>query len=214
MGGRDVWYTFTNATRQLVYLDTVDGGTWNSVIDVLQGTCASPAVSVGCSDDACSGSRSQWVGVLAPGTYYVVVDGAAAGQEGSFTLLFQRSACIPAVRITGNGDYDGTNVGLLNEYTSTCGGAGPDVEYYLTLCGSRSVTATTCNSTTTFDTILHFRSGSCSGTELGCNDDYTSCTYGTTRSRLTSTLGQGLNILIVDDYSATTGTFRVSISGM
>jgi hypothetical protein len=212
-GGRDVWYRFTLSSRQIVYLDTVDGNAWNSTLAVLQGTCPAPATDVACSDDACGGPRSQWYGTLDAGTYYVVVDGAAAGQEGAFTLLFQRSACTGATRITADGDHDGTTTGLPGEYSGYCGGSGPDAEYWLVLCGPRTVTATTCNAETGFDSVLYFRSGSCSGTEIGCNNDST-CALGASRAALTSTLGHGLTFLIVDGYGGASGSYRVTISGL
>ncbi|MBI5488284.1 MAG: DUF4215 domain-containing protein [Deltaproteobacteria bacterium] len=212
-GAADVWYTFTLTSRQIVYLDTVDGSAWDSAIDLLQGSCPAPATVAGCSDDACGGSRSQWFGVLDAGTYYVVVDGAAAGQQGDYALTFQRSSCATATRITGDGDYDGSTVGLPDEDWGSCGGSAGETEYWLALCGSRTVTATTCNAVTNYDSVLYARSGSCLGTQLGCNNDST-CALSTRRAELTTTLVQGLNFLRVDGYSGSTGSYRLTISGL
>ncbi|MDI7268759.1 MAG: hypothetical protein QME96_12270 [Myxococcota bacterium] len=213
-GAPDVWYSFTLTSRQIVYLDTVDGGAWDSVIDVRQGSCPAPATPVACSNDACAGRRSQWFGVLDPGTYYVVVDGAAAGEAGPFTLLFQQSGCTWATRISANGNYDGTTVGQSNDLSGTCGGStAPDFEYYMVLCAGRSVTASSCYSQTNYDNVLYLRGGSCTGTTIACNDQ-SSCALSVNYAIVSGTLPQGLSFLIVDGYGGASGTYRVNVSGL
>ncbi|MDI7266659.1 MAG: hypothetical protein QME96_01530 [Myxococcota bacterium] len=73
-GAPDVWYTFTLGARELVYLDLDDGNSWNTILQVRRGPCAT-STPVACNDDACGGARSQWFGALDPGTYYVVAAG-------------------------------------------------------------------------------------------------------------------------------------------
>ena len=151
--------------------------------------------------------------MLDAGTYYVVVDGAAAGQQGDYALTYQRSGCATATRIIGNGDYDGSTVGLLDEDWGTCGGSAGETEYWLALCAGRTVTATTCNAVTNYDSVLYFRSGSCLGTQLACNNDST-CALSARRAEVTAPLVQGLNFLRVDGYAGATGSYRVTISGL
>ncbi|MDI7267887.1 MAG: hypothetical protein QME96_07825, partial [Myxococcota bacterium] len=219
-GGRDVWYTFTIESRQVIYLDTVDGNRWDTVLQIRQGSCPSPATAVVCADDQCGsysgGLRSQIVRVLDAGTYYVVVDGYSSTSAGNFALRFQRAPCAAAGQITGNGNYDGTTVGQGNDSAGACGGSGaPDYMYYFGLCGARGVTATTCNAQTNFDTVIYFRSGNCdAASEVACNDNNPLCAVSTLRSTVTASLSQGLNFAIVDGFSLAAGAYRLTISGM
>ncbi|MBI5489950.1 MAG: hypothetical protein HY905_21620 [Deltaproteobacteria bacterium] len=216
-GGRDVWYSFTLAGREIVYLDVVDGNAWNTVLEVRQGACGGAMTSSACNDDACAGSRSQWFGILPAGTYYVVVDGAGAAQSGAFSLLYQHSGCTGATQITGNGNYDGTTIGAGNDHPSAgCGGGySADVDYWLALCAPRDVTATTCNTVTTFDSVLIYRQGSCTAGFIACNND-AACAGNPLAATLTSGLPKGLNFITIDGqgYAPAEGPYRITISGM
>ena len=215
-GGRDVWYSFTLGGRELVYLDVNDGAAWNSVLEVRRGPCGAAMASVACNDNACGGNRSQWYGVLDRGTYYVVVDGATAADRGGFNLLYQHTVCTAGVEITGSGNYDGTTGGG-SARRGSCGGRTAGEDYlWRAMCAPREVTATTCNATTNYDTVLYWVAGSCTdaGTELGCNNDDAACSVNRNRSTLTTTLRQGLNFLSVDGYFGATGDDRVTISGL
>jgi cysteine-rich repeat protein len=216
-GGQDVWFSFTLGGRELVYLDVQDGAMWNSVLEVRRGPCGATMTSAACNDNACGGTRSQWFGLLDAGTYYVVVDGTAATERGGFNLLYQHTGCTGGVQITGNGDYDGTTGGMGSDRAGTCGGNTSQENYlWMAVCSPRDVTATTCNATTNYDTVLYFLAGSCggAGVELGCNNDSAACTVDTERSTLTSSLRQGLNFLYVDGYYGAEGDYRVTITGM
>ncbi|MBN1771152.1 MAG: hypothetical protein JXB32_07830 [Deltaproteobacteria bacterium] len=216
-GGHDVWYSFTLPGRSLVYLDVNDGAAWNSVLEVRRGPCGAAMTSAACNDNACGGNRSQWFGTLEAGTYYVVVDGATATDRGGFGLLYQYSSCTAGVEITGNGNYDGSTSGWGSDRRGSCGGASAQEDYLWTaMCAPRAVTATTCNTTTDYNTVLYWVAGTCTtaGTELGCNNDDVACSVNRNRSTLTSTLRQGLNFLYVDGYSGAVGDYRVTISGM
>ncbi|MBI5502731.1 MAG: DUF4215 domain-containing protein [Deltaproteobacteria bacterium] len=217
-GGRDVWYSFTLAGSEIVYLDVVDGNSWNTVLEVRQGTCGGTMTSAACNDDACTGSRSQWFGILPAGTYYVVIDGAGAAQSGAFSLLYQHSggACAAALPMAADGNYDGTTAGAGADHNASCGGtSAPDVDYWFAACNARRVTATTCNTTTAYNTLIYFRGGSCggAGTELGCNND-AACAAFTGASTLGVNAAKGLNFLIVDGYFGAQGAYRVNMTGL
>ncbi len=215
-GGNDVWYSFNLGGRSLVYLDVNDGAAWNSVLEVRRGPCGATMTSSACNDNACGGNRSQWFGMLDAGTYYVVIDGATAADRGGFNLLFQYTSCTGGVQITGNGDYDGSTGGWGSDRQGSCGGGSAQEDYlWLAMCAPRAVTATTCNTTTDYDTVLYFLAGSClaAGVELGCNND-AACSVNRNRSTLTSTLRQGLNFLYVDGYAGAEGDYRVTVSGL
>jgi hypothetical protein len=216
-GGRDVWYSFTLGGRELVYLDLVDGNSWNSVLEVRRGSCPAPATVAACNDDACGGQRSQWFGPLDSGTtYYVVVDGAGASASGNFSLFFQHAPCAGATLLPASGDYDGSTAGAANDHAGGCGGrtAGED-DYYFGLCGSRTVAATTCNSASDFDTVLYLRQGSCFAGDLACNNDADpACVVSDTLSAVSATMGKGLGFLMVDGYYGDEGDYRVTVSGL
>jgi cysteine-rich repeat protein len=217
--GPDTWYTFTLTDRALVYLDLLDGGTWNSVLQVRQGTCPAPSTSIGCSDDACGGSRSQWFGVLAAGTYYVVIDGATAADNGNFTLLWQyTNLCVDATRILADGDIDGSTAGATAMGSATCGGnSAPEDIYYVALCADRSITSETCDATTNFDTTLYYRVAGCNAAaEIACNNDmpFGTCSAQPRASSLTATLRRGLNFIIVDGWTGALGNYRLTVTGL
>jgi len=217
-GGRDVWFRFTLAQREVVYLDTVDGNLWDTVLQVRWGGCPASGSPVVCGNDQCpdvsGGRRSQILETLDPGSYFVVVDGADAAAAGPFGLLFQHAACADAGTLPGNGNYDGTMTGRTDSYTSDCGGTGmPDAAYAFGLCRPSTVTATTCNAMSGFDTVLSFAPGTCDN-GLFCNDDDDACGLGGGRSTLTADLPQGLNFLIVDSRRGSPGAYRFTISGM
>jgi hypothetical protein len=219
-GGRDLWYTFTLTGREVVYLDTVDGRVWDTVLQLRWGSCPGAGSPVVCSDDACPGEsggrRSQVLEVLDAGTYFVVVDGGGAAEAGPFALRFQHAGCGDARVLPGSGNYDGTTSGRGDSFAGSCGGAStPDVMYYFGLCAPRTVTATTCNAMSGFDSVLSLMAGGCSASdEVACNDDDPACGLGVGRSTVTADLPQGLNFLVVDGRRGGPGPYRVNVSGL
>ncbi len=214
--GRDLWYTFTLSGRRILYIDTVDGGAWSTVLELRSGSCTGPVVSGGCNDDACGGDRSQLVLSLPAGTYYLLVDGHDESHFGPFDLLVQASSC-SATRITSNGDRDGNTWDDGNYRQGSCGGGSSSENvFYFALCAPTAVTAHTCSSTTRYDTVLYYREGDCwSGSpELGCNDDGTCSATTVGASRLGRTLPKGLSFLMVDGYRGAEGAYRLNISGL
>mgnify|MGYP000628046829 CR=1 FL=1 len=214
--GRDVWYTFTLAGQRIVYIDTVDGGSWNSVLEVRSGACPGTPVSGACNDDACGGSRSQLVLTLDAGTYYILVDGRDDTQSGPFDMLFQASSCI-SPRITTNGDRDGNNSGWGSDLNGSCGGGSSEEDYYyFALCGPTSVRATTCSSATRYNTVLYYRTGSCwdGNPEPACNNNAACSSTSVGASTITATLPQGLSFVVVDGYAGAEGDYRLNISGL
>ncbi len=219
-GGRDVWYRFTLARREVVYLDTVDGNAWDTVLQLRWGGCPAAGSPVVCGNDQCpavsGGRRSQVLEVLDPGSYFVVVDGADAAAAGPFVLRFQHAACGDSSTLPGNGNYDGTTSGRSDSYLGGCSATGmPDAVYAFALCEPRTVTASTCNAMSGFDTVLALASGGCDGAhERACNDDDPTCGLGGGRSTVTAGLPQGLNFLIVESRRGSPGAYRFTVSGM
>jgi hypothetical protein len=193
----DVWYTFTLGARTAVYLSTQDGRTWDSVIHVRAGSCSGGLTPFGCADDSCgtSAGRSQFVGILGTGVYYVAVDGYGDDAAGDFTLYYQGSDCVgatdadptsmrvdplPGWMATGDSDtFRGNTTGEGDDSIGSCitapGQDAPDVYYYLGFCPGESLRFSTCTNWTDFDTVLYARYGSCAlspgGPDFACNDD-------------------------------------------
>jgi hypothetical protein len=119
---------------------------------------------------------------LDAGTYYVFVDGRTASEAGTYTLdvdTFTTATgngdCGHALAITGDGWFSGVNTGGTDTADpATCagtsvGGGGIDVWFTFTLTSISTVLLETVASD--YDTILYVRRGSCTGSEVGCDDD-------------------------------------------
>ncbi|MBN1772853.1 MAG: hypothetical protein JXB32_16400 [Deltaproteobacteria bacterium] len=200
--GPDVWYSLTLTEPAVVYLDTLDGRTWNSLLQVRSGTCAT-STAVGCARGACAGPRSQWVGRLDAGTYYVLVDGGGVLDRGAFTLRYQMvtgTCAADAVALTTDGTYVGTTAGGTNHAEPGCSMARlqPDAVFALGGCRDRPFSASTCSSGTAFDTVLTLFRDSCTGPYEACNDDDPTCMLDDPSTIVESDLDERLYFLVVD----------------
>jgi hypothetical protein len=221
--GRDVFYNFTVAAgrSELVYADTI-----GSMFDTSLFVQTSAGVNVAstnlagqgsvCNDDGgltgcTTGSQSQILLRLEPGTYRLVLSGCAAGRanlrfqhiaigNGSLTLLPAGATTTASTSTSGTG-----------RITSTCGSAGAENTYYWFTCASHAggaFGASTC-SRASWDTSLAQVSPARATTTV-CNDD--ACG---TQSTVNATIpaGAGIHALYVDGYnSAASGTYTVSVT--
>ena len=224
--GPDVWYTFDLAERMLVYLDLLDGQSWNAVLDVRQGSC-SAILSLACEDDACGTVRPRYLGWLDPGTYHVLVDGRGTAASGMFTLRYQAlratDACLAdALPLTADGRTTGATTGGVNHVASSCATSlgSPDDMYYFAGCPGADFTASTCDAATDFDTALSLWRRGCN-TMIACNDDGpTICREGvgvdaSTLSYTLPTEGQ-IYPLPVDGarWTMSSGSYGLTVSGL
>jgi hypothetical protein len=210
--GVDVFYKVTVSSRSFVYLDTL-GSSLNTAISYRATSC--PASAITCNDDACGGSSSQLATVIDPGTHYFAVHTASSSvSPGTFSL---RHVVMPAsdglnILLTSSGSYTGYTSGVGHIGASCNSADSPEDVYYWTQCPgqSRSVSASLCNSSTTWDTVLHVEHD---GSSVACNDDST-CSYNSLASALsTTTSGAGLFQLVVDGYGAgSSGGYRLDVS--
>jgi hypothetical protein len=224
--GPDVWYRFTLAARTLVYLDLLDGETWDAVLDLRSSTAGCLfTTSLACEDNACGTQRPRWVGVLDAGEYFVLVDGRASGASGDFRLRYQgidAPCAVGATPITADGTYVGDTTDSADDGMPGCGFGflAPDFFYYLPLCAGRMLTATTCDAATDFDTVLALYRRGCSA-EVACNDDTARpCVAGADTSQITYSATEpavylldvtgGLGSIPIDDR----GAFGLTIIGM
>jgi len=153
-----------------------------------------------CNDDSCptvsGGRRSQILQRLDAGEYLVAVDGGDASAAGPFQLRFQHAVCADAVVLDGSGTFRGTTALGTDGAAPSCGIAGaPRQVFAFGLCQASTVTADTCGTAATTDTVLALASDGCDATsEVACDDD-SGCGLGA--SRVEWSLPQGLHFLIV-----------------
>jgi hypothetical protein len=96
-GGGDLWYRFT-ATSGNTLIASTCGSSFNTVIDVLTGTCAG-VTSIACNNDFCaSQSTVNWVGTAGT-TYFIRVGGVGAQGAGSLVVT---EAPPPSLSIVNN----------------------------------------------------------------------------------------------------------------
>jgi hypothetical protein len=190
-----------------------------SIVYIVEATCDG-------SEVACIMDYDPGLGLsLTAGTYYLIVDGRDASDEGDFTLTID--AWTPPVLIAGNDDcgsvytltadgtWGGNNTTLSDDaQPGTCAGTsvgrgGQDAWFTFTTTSSSTIHLDTRGST--YDTVLYVRRGSCTGTEVACNDDIGG---GDTDSELDVTLPADTYYVIVDDFYDTTGDYILTISGL
>lgn len=136
-------------------------------------------------------------------------DGAGIGGDGS------AMPTIPCANtnlgsVLGPDIASGSTNGAGND-SAACSGDGPDVSFGWFAPATASYQIDLCGSDTTFDTLLYVRDGSCTGTQLACNDD--ACGIGGIQSRVTVplTAGQGI-VIVVDSVFPVAGSYQLAIT--
>jgi len=153
---------------------------------------------------------------MGAGTYYIVVDGFDAAASGSYNLnvaIGSGDSCTQPRQMGGPGIYSGSTCGYNHNFSAVgCGGAaGVDIVYQLALAEAHTVVFDMCRGSTAFDTVLYVRSTSCTtGTQLGCNDDSTTCPA--SLSYLSLPLAAGTYFVYVDGYSGGCGLYELGVS--
>lgn len=96
-----------------------------------------------------------------------------------------------------------------NDLGGSCGGSG-SVDEALEWVAPESGTVTIDTFGTEFDTVLYVLEGSCTGTELACNDDAIDAPGFESKVTLDVTQGETL-ILVVDAWAGEQGPFELNI---
>ena len=202
MGGTDVWYSFTLAQNELVYVDTFGAG-----FDTRVGLVNACGAAATCNDNACTLSQSQVIAVLPAGTHYIVVGGLT---QQAFNLHVQHIPVPGPVNGTLANSFSaaGNNAGAPT-FAFSCGGgsAAETNSWYWLSCPSSpagSMSANTCSAS--WDTELMFTNGD--GSAGACNDD--SCGL---ESSISGTVpaGAGLHVVQIRGYSTgETGAYTIS----
>jgi hypothetical protein len=175
---------------------------------VLLRTCADRA-----SELACGVNVDE---VLAPGTYFLAVDGVREGSMGRFTFDFhvrevasQEGACRAAPLLVAGQTVTGSTAGAGDKFTTSCGGredtqTSPDRAYRLVLTKRTHLRLTLA--TPAWDGVLAIRK-TCLETpgptgvrtaEAACNND----SDDTHHARIDTTLDAGSYVVIVDGHAS------------
>jgi len=207
-GAADVVYRFTITSNMDVELNTV-GTSFDSILYVRSTACNGTEIAYG--DNEYGNSAEIRLPNLSPGTYYVILDGKTSGDRGPFALEYnitpagiQGDMCGNTIRITTNGDYNGDARVFGNQEEVVVSppdcpydSRGSEIIFSFYVSSPRTITFSTCNDSTQYDTILYVRDV-CKQTlsQIACDDD--SCGAPSLKSNLTVTLGPGLYYLFVD----------------
>ncbi len=164
------------------------------------------------SELACGAAVDE---LLAPGTYFIAVDGAREGALGRFTFDFrvrevatQEGACRTAPLLVAGQTTSATTTGAGDKFTTSCGGredtqTSPDRAFRLVLAKRTHVRLALA--TPAWDGVLALRKA-CLETsggsgvrnaEAACNND----TDDTHHSRIDTTLDPGTYFVIVDGHA-------------
>ncbi len=218
--GPDRSFSYTAPMTGTYTIDTTGVGiTYDTLLYVRNGTtCLGPELA--CNDNGAGiGTRSRVTLSLVAGQQInIIVDGAGAFTQGSFTLNI-RLGPPPCVDVdlgtTVPSTTTGTTIGAGNDQGgATCGGGGgsaPDRVFEWTAPTTGTFRFDTVGSAATFDTLLYIRSGNCVGAQLGCDDD----SAGGTKSRidLAMTAGQTV-VVVVDGFGVHQGAFTLNITDL
>ena len=174
---------------------------------VLMRTCGDRATELGCG-----ASLDE---LLAPGTYYLAVDGVRPDALGRFSfdwrvreVATQEGACRGATALVDGQTVTGSTQGAGDKFTTSCGGredaqSSADKLYRLVLAKRTHVRLTL--STPTWDGVLAIRK-SClepggapgaRGAEAACNND----SEDTHHARVDATLDAGTYFVVVDGHA-------------
>ena len=202
-GAPDVVYRL-DVPRRSRFVASFDGEEAAHVL-VVWSRCAQRA-----SEVACGRTVDE---ILAPGTYYVAVDGASAEAFGRFTLGYalrdltgQAAACGAAPALAPDRALSATTVGSTDKFVTSCGSAdsgasGPDRVFKLTLASRATVFIDVTSPG--FDAAIALRK-TCSDGGVGAGDVEVACEAdadASHRTTLERALEAGTYWVVVDGQS-------------
>ncbi|MGQ0835028.1 MAG: lysyl oxidase family protein [Gammaproteobacteria bacterium] len=192
-------------------------------------TCSFQGISAGCADVYGSDLGCQYLDVtgVPPAQYQLrvtidpfgrIAELSDSNNVVSVAVTIPGDACGSATVIPpAGGVFTGTTIGASTQ-SGSCGrtGGSPEKVFQWTPARSGRATIQTCGSSTTYDSVLYLRSGTCTGSQLACNDDTPGCPAGGSSnrgSRLRPTVTAGQTYFIfVDGYDGASGSFSLSVA--
>ena len=217
--GRDVYWRFTLAQREYVYVDTF-GSEGDTQVGFLR---ACDGAATACVDDACGGAHAQTAAILEAGTHLVVVTTYGGNDSGAVRLTLQHrpvSGAETGPVARGAFTLTGTTVGGSSRVPACPAGMGrmpsPERIYtWLTCPGSTgTIIADSCDAMTSFDTLIQYQGTAGNAAMAACNDDQgtTTCRGAPDRAAIRAAVinGAGGHILTVSGDNGASGMFRVT----
>ena len=230
-----VWYTFVGANSgdplalpgtpgDQVTMSTCNQANYDTKIDVYTGSCGA-LVCVGGNDDGagCSGFTSEFGFATTVGTtYYVMISGFSAFSSGDFDLTMTCAPpCLPVPLNDNCGSAEvlavapnGTLVPTPGDNTCASSALGnPSCDLFANIqdvwftfnSGAESQVIITANGLTMTDLNLVVYEGVCGGTEVFCQDPFSS------PNNLPVTPGTDYFIQVYSDGAAGEGTFEIGV---
>lgn len=206
----DAYFYFDLTGTSDVFLHS-SGSSFDTVLYV-DPTCGDS--DTGCNDDVwgepVDRSSALVLPALAPGRYYVTLDGYHAGEDGPYSLaMYATPADVPGDRCghpipipPGTDIVEGYGCDFSDELVGRCPGFG-DAVYYFTLDAGGTVAASACTTLSGAPATLSIRSDCLDATsEVVCDDMGRTCTVGPDLGEITATLGPGLYFLVVENGRA------------
>ncbi|WP_437781486.1 MXAN_6577-like cysteine-rich protein [Sorangium sp. So ce1097] len=207
----DASYTFT-APRAGRYIFDTAGSAYNTVLELRSGSCTGSVIA--CNDNTGDTEQSRAAATLSAGQTVVAIVDGIDGDSGPFTLNVIEYVPPPCPEHTLGSTFPQTVTGTtaimdrVSALSSPCAsGGGPEATYAFTAPADALYTFDTFG--TSFDTVLHVHDATCSGPNLGCNDD----TSGV-QSQVKVRLREGQTVVaVVDGYAATSsGAYTLNVS--
>lgn len=226
-GTMGVWYTFTGTGYQttLTVVQTLD--TRLLVLTSSTNACGGTYTTVANIDNITSTNETTTITSVNGTNYYVYIGYYTSGSTtGTFTI--SRTCVIPptndncssATLITTpyNSGTVSTATATTDDpgVTTSCGTFGYNV-WYKVVGNNKTMTASTCNAGSDFDTEIHIYTGTCGGSMIEeiCNDDDGVCSSSTLRSTASWCALNGVTYYIsVGNYTSSlgTGNFVLTVS--
>lgn len=212
------WFVIHPELNKEMNISTCAHGTeFDTRLAILSGGCSALQCDYENDDDSCSVSYETSTITFLPtlSEYLVLLTAYDDDEAGDYVLTIKQSSvvqntpCVNAfpLQLGVSGNPEGTNMNGPVITSSICGNeVGNAIWYKVTSSMSETVTFSTCNSATNFDTVLSVYSGSCSA--LSCvvtNDDY--CSSG---SSVTVDIEYNqILYLVITGYNGAIGDYRI-----
>lgn len=185
--GADVVYVYTPATNDSISFNLCTGGTdFNTRLYIYTGSCESQQV-IACDRYGCELYPGGWRSILlcvpltAGTTYFVVIDGGTATEQGNYSLVTSTcpppgDVCETALPIAIPDTVSSNNCIYTHQYDWICPYTwvvySRDVVYSYVPAVDQRATFDLCNGTTNYDTKMFIYANTCAGNPIACNDDF------------------------------------------
>ncbi|MBI3073662.1 MAG: right-handed parallel beta-helix repeat-containing protein, partial [Deltaproteobacteria bacterium] len=190
------------------------GSAFNTVLTAYNDGSPGGAI-LGCSDNTGTSLQSQVSVTLAASQVVAIAIDGNYSASGTYQLNVVGpttcSAATDLVSAVGPSVATGTTADGANNLAGTCGGgAAKEKVFKWTAPTTGTYKFDTIGAGTNFDTVLHVRSGSCSGAAVACNDNDTG-----SQSKVQMGVVSGqVFYIVVDGAGTASGNFQLNITAM